>query len=332
MDIMKKIWLGIFIIMSIWSYCQTTVFEYAYNLEELSFVNEVGNGYVTIYHDDNINVQYQPPHFIQTPIIRKPVAWSSGNSLEVEVVISSDCPSFYVKGEAVVQEGETIYFSMPSPEDGSDVSPSITQLDGMNTVRLISTSSFEQGRIRYIENFTINWMVSVDGIMWKDAGESDNTLYILQGTYAGYHPQHTVIDVSCQAANDLRGETIEETINVVNTIFDNAFKKNEQGVFPGIRRVGEEDELTYYGIHPSEVDVYTCSGITDGLLETGDGRCGAWADFFMSVIEVQDISETIDIFPVGILPFASSPPYTEEDIKNANISNNGATPITDMSK
>lgn len=111
-----------------------------------------------------------------------------------------------------------------------------------------------------------------------------NTPYITWDDPAGDAPFETCLYIGCQAAEDMGSTKTEE--EVVDAIFTQGFA----GL--NVERV-DGTQLLYYGpyssVNPPPADAFT----TTGLLANGDGRCGAWGNFFFDVLRAQGITSTV---------------------------------------
>jgi len=298
-------------------YSQNQAIAYSYDLMEVSFIAEINSGYAVVNTD--YNEPYTRPHYIADTGESKPVAYISGSFPKLEVVIATDCDSVFVRGM-----NEYMTFTMPQ---GSPAA--ITGPEGRVSIAVTAIDSFEEGRIKFYENFIIQWEISKDGEMWMPLGESNNTLYVIVGGSSFFnHHFHTTYDIACRAANNLRGVTHDEIKNVVDVIFDTAFKKDNNDNFPELRRISDGTTLTYYGVHPSDVDEYFCPFNAALFLQTGDGRCGALTDFLIECIEVLGMdSDILEVYQLGVLPFP-----VDSSINGVIISDSGGVELTTTSK
>ena len=123
---------------------QNSSIDYEFRLQEVTFIEGEGRAPLDIYKDKSGNSnRYFPPHYStdNSSELRKPVAYVSGATPAVEIVIATDCPAFFVRGINDVMMFEMI---------GDD--PSVTdEVTGLNTVILLGAESFEDGIIRYFE-------------------------------------------------------------------------------------------------------------------------------------------------------------------------------------
>ncbi len=90
---------------------------------------------------------------------------------------------------------------------------------------------------------------------------------------------YTVLHVGCANA-------ISETVpqQIVDKIYTHFMGRE-------VRRVGTTTAMSYWGnacYSTTSMPSNDCF-IHRGLLETGDGRCGAWSDFFVSILKTQGI-------------------------------------------
>jgi len=111
---------------------------------------------------------------------------------------------------------------------------------------------------------------------------------------------HTLVHLGCKNAD---GETDKSTI--VDKIYEE-FKDRK------VLRIETKKAMTYWSnINPAP-EPFCWS--TSGLLKYGDGRCGAWADFFKDMIKVQGIFNINKVYVEP--PMISNIQQLRLDIKN----------------
>ncbi len=103
--------------------------------------------------------------------------------------------------------------------------------------------------------------------------------------------------MACENAAGLIASSQIDERNMIDAIYDNAFLSTT-GSFPGIKRKNDGHVLTYYVNAPPGA---SCTSNVSGLLSDGDGRCGAWAQFFIQIIKIQGItgSHLVALYPKG---------------------------------
>jgi hypothetical protein len=136
----------------------------------------------------------------------------------------------------------------------------------------------------------IVWRVSNDGgKTWIDAGTTSNKTYVTNGNPAGNQLLETVLNTGCSFA---AGQTAY--VGIVNSIWAGFAART-------ITRA-DGQPMYYWGqvasAEPDNQDDYTAAG----LIAQADGRCGAWANFFVDVLGAQGIGASV----WGITPNGSA--------------------------
>jgi hypothetical protein len=166
-------------------------------------------------------------------------------------------------------------------------------------------------KVACYENLAITWKVTGPDGVTRDAGQTTHTVYATLAAPAGGNPLYwTLLDISYRAA---AGATSEEKL--VSKAY--APFRNATGDGNGLRRLRDDQELSYYlnGVNTSSVDVFA----TKDLLQRADGtaRCGAWGSFLVDMCKIHGIT-SVAMF--GIKPRANQ---TLILVENCTFTGNG---------
>ena len=146
-------------------------------------------------------------------------------------------------------------------------------------------SLWEQDELQFTWTYTFDeGCGNDDPSCWVDAGQSDHLMYVSYKPAADpdEHPlYHSLVHLGCEAA-----EGASDDESVLNAIWENGFKPLD------VRRVTPEGEkedtpLTYHGKY--ETTIANAIEDTSGLLQYGDGICGAWSRFFIDSLKAQGL-------------------------------------------
>lgn len=245
-------------------------FEYPnVTLQSVSF----SGGNLQIRKDDGSG-SFIDPHYVTGAVTQSPVAYVSGNAPTVAAVLQIDCPnvpdSIYVRGHG----SDSIEFIAKKVLVG----PPSGTLHSINYPTTLGSHVFANAIVRFFSPYTIDWEVSFDnGITWRDAGTSNNTLYVTKGTpkaeSGSYKWFQTVFDLSCRNA---QYETVDATIiaKIWNEFVDHVVL-NYKG-----------DSLFYYKAMNSP---WTSLA---NLLKYKDAECYTFAQLFLASINIQGIIKT----------------------------------------
>lgn len=148
------------------------------------------------------------------------------------------------------------------------------------------TSGFEisapvdSGRVNYFDNsLTATWFVQYDGCdKWFPAGTSSHEIYFTRTTPQTNLRQETLFWVACSGG--VRGKTSDAEI------IDAIWSKFSTGTEPTNLTRKDGTPLKYWGENEQTMGFDIIS-----LLKDGDGRCGAWAQFFEIALLIQNITE-----------------------------------------
>lgn len=142
--------------------------------------------------------------------------------------------------------------------------------------------------------FKIDWQISVGSSGWCAIGSTKHTLYITMAdpikTATGLM-RETLFNLGCRNANG-KGATAQA---VVDAIYNDFKDRDVQKVKPSSGTV-DGNGMKYWNNPP------TAGFTTEGLLSSGDGRCGAWTRMFTDVLRTQGIDAQVMGF------FAPGPP------------------------
>jgi len=117
--------------------------------------------------------------------------------------------------------------------------------------------------------FQLDWEMSTNGgTNWLAVGSTRHTVYVTLKAPEGIWWNETLFYIGCRYATNETDE--KEMIKKVWNHFKGLEVKRMDGM-----------TLTYYKKWNNRVSD------TVGLLEQGDGECGAWAKFFLDVLKVQ---------------------------------------------
>lgn len=170
-------------------------------------------------------------------------------------------------------------------------------------------------KIMCYDEFTIEWELKIGDRGWGQAGQSKSPVYVTL-----IHPPytfHTVFYVSCKNAHAMTASdtpTHAEEVAIANAVWTEFTdlrverKDNPQGTTPVILHYWKNVDL---------VERFT----TDVLLKEGDGKCGAWGDFFIDCLKAQGIDDAASKAIVPITPGAQG-----IVVNNWTFSGNGVRP------
>jgi hypothetical protein len=172
--------------------------------------------------------------------------------------------------------------------DTAPVDPALNTDDTQLTATVTSSSVLPNTIAR--TNETISWFVSNDGGMtWISAGPATvNRAYIVNGiSLSGPQVIEAVLNVGCVNASGMTPSTGD----VVSHVWDYSFQKPGGGGFPKVNRASDNKTMRYWG--PISSGIGTPGdpffNATATLIKDADGRCGAWARFFIDVLGAQGI-------------------------------------------
>ena len=257
-------------------------FQYANKLMEVSFSDPKVPRYISIRKDDN-SAYFVAPHW--TAAEKKPVAYVSGGHPNIGAKFRMSCKpraDVWVYGkndDGFNMKAQKLTFQSADPTLGV-YSP------------IESDGTFTANVVKYYPDFTIKWFVSDNqsGANAQEIGTSVNPLYVtFQDVNAlpllglgGRASFYTLLHLGCKNAADLSDEA-----TIVKDIYSE-FTDRE------VARVENPQPMYYWGplSAPPAQGYFT----TAQLLAFGDGRCGAWTNFFVDILRTQGIkSELIEV-------------------------------------
>lgn len=241
------------------------------------------NGNLSIRKDDGTG-KYTAPQWSSTASTQSPVAYVSGKAPTVSASFNISCANVpsavYIRGNG--PEG----IDFPSVKVNVDASSTLSH--GITYPATSSVKVFPSGIARMFNPFTIEWEVSFDnGITWKSAGTSANTLYVTRSTPQAENGEykwfHTVFDLSCRNA-DQQSQDADIISHIWNEFTDHVVL-NHNG-----------DSLFYYK------DMSNLYVSLEDLLAYKDAECFTFAQLFLAAIKIQGIVRTnnyVNITPRG---------------------------------
>lgn len=276
---LKKNLLTIFSLSILGSVTLAQNFEYAtIQLDNVRFAGDTLR-----IRQDGVNTGYSGYHWSsESSFTPRPAAYVSNNSPRVQASFSWTCEeapdSVYVRG---VASGDMEFPSVKVAVTGSGSTKTILY------PYTNSTTAFEANKIRYFEEFKIDWNISFDGTEWSSVGVSETELFVLKsppmsetGTFKHWH---TVFYLSCKNADGL---TTESTI--IPALFSEFVDQqilNHKG-----------DTLFYYK------NMATSNTNLASLLFNRDAQCFTFAQLFLAMIKIQGIVRTnnyVNITPIN---------------------------------
>jgi hypothetical protein len=265
---MQKLLRSLLLLLTLFS---ADAFAQDFSYSNISLVSVTfSGGNLNIRKDDGTG-SYTAPQY--TASAQNPVAYVSGNAPTVAAALTIDCAtvpdSIYVRGTA----SDAINLIAKKVA----VAPSAGTVHNFNYPATPGSHVFLPATVRFFKPFSINWEISFDGITWKPAGTSNNTLYVTrsapQAESGSYKWYHTVYDLSCRNAQNKSLDTA--IIAKVWSEFTDQVVLNWNG-----------DSLFYYKIMNSP-------NVTLGtLLQYRDAECYTFAQLFLSSIKIQGVVRT----------------------------------------
>ena len=151
----------------------------------------------------------------------------------------------------------------------------------------------------FFERAVVN---STDENDWVDIGSSSNPVYVTYKQPVSSTPYHTVIHLGCKSANGMLASSTSEELALVNMMYQPFLYMTFN-----VRRISDNQKLFYYA--PPNIDDGAC--ITMDLLlasPDGNGRCGAFAELFFTIIKDQGIpgAQQVGIAHAGSLILSSA--------------------------
>lgn len=278
--------------------------EFVYNAQSLKTVNFDATSPFDTYliKLDDGNLVPIPQWDASASNNSGPVCYVSGATPELTAVFTNCTTDLWIKG---VSSLNLEVLSFPPLQLSPSTDGTVTY--GPQTATIGSPAmifSFPSETIRYIEEFSIVWKMcnvnSNNESDWQVIATSINPVYVTYKKPDSTIPFETVLHLGCSNANGLSGPAAEATI--VNALFTPFLSTNFE-----VRRKGDNQVMTYYAsIDPDN----SCSDLATMLKSPdADGRCGAMAELFNTMIKDQGIggSNGVAITAMGTVP-PNSPP------------------------
>ncbi|HMQ49700.1 MAG TPA: hypothetical protein PKA00_19610 [Saprospiraceae bacterium] len=285
-------------------------FNYNIQLNEVSFhAPEAGEeNWILIFEDPLPNLQgspvIQPANVIsgidQTvtyeggdqPIIR-PAAYVSGSIGRVSAIFkTADCSgSFYIKG--VCSSNGIVLYQLPN------LLLTINQQGIIDYPPSSFNAPFPNNTVQHYENFTITWYMSDNAnSTGRIIGQSNNPVYVTRNIPSLFGEiYHSLLYIGCKNAHGVSSPS-----QVVKKIYDDFLDRC-------VQRFNSLHCMEYWGNNIPQQYFGDGSCFTAGaLLAYEDATCGAWADLFNALIQVQGISGSelsIVTWNYGIFPPSS---------------------------
>jgi hypothetical protein len=286
---------------------QAQSFRYSIRLQEVTFLNDDVNNLrnvnlFPINKDDGSGsyVSNGQPHWTRSQAIKVPIAYQSGTKPRVTAQFKLECSQAI--GNQVQIRG-----NVRNPVNREDTITTFATLD-INPVSTGGTNPYtydllyDKGtgsnlakKIRYIENYTIQWEISFDnGSHWNviDAASNSNTneLYVTwkkpleedpSSFFVGageYYHLHTLFHLSCTANDGVDIMTNSNIFDHVWKLFDaNANRVETNSNLKS--RSGEK--FVYYNTFN------TPSRSSFELIQNPDGQCYAFASLLLHLCKIQ---------------------------------------------
>lgn len=180
------------------------------------------------------------------------------------------------------------------PETAATVSGDVVTLPSttQTVTALVNTIKFYNA-MDDAKAFKLDWEVKLGASNWSKIGTTNHTVYVTLNDpqNSSADRQLTLFDTACREATGLTAES-----EAVDKIYC-AFTRVLNGV-PAVQRINPKtfkptgDPMTYWGTSNPAPQPQCWS--TAGLLLIGDGRCGAWANFFYDALRVNGITSTVE--------------------------------------
>jgi hypothetical protein len=248
------------------------IFAQDFTYSNIDLVSTTYSGGNLSIRKDNGGTIYSTPQYTSAGT-QNPVAYVSGNAPTAAAAFKIDCStvpdSIYIRGNAT----DAISFTVKHVP----VAPSAGTVHNFNYPATVGSHVFTPATVRFFKPFTINWEISFDGITWKAAGMSSNTLYVTrsmpQTETTMFKWYHTVFDLSCRNAQNKSLDTA--IIAKVWSEFTDQIVLNYNG-----------DSLFYYKVMNSP------NTTLSSLLQFRDAECYTFAQLFLASIKIQGVVRT----------------------------------------
>lgn len=267
-------------------------FKYSNCIREVSFWGIDGTDKINVSLDPTLsspnNGIYDKPHYLNNELLcdinfgaeKKPVAYISGKNPKVSAKLELNCGmnEIWISGEVKSQLSGNHYYPSIKITKSSDgyYYYKKSNLEYAEAVIANNTTlyNFPLNMVRFFDPYEITWRISntnepLQSSKWLEIGKSENPLYILRSTPLLYFENnlgyYTLIHTACKYANGLSDQN-----EIVDAIYEKFKTKS-------IERISDGHILTYW------MDGAPSNGFCVSLLaliQTGNGQCGAWQEFF----------------------------------------------------
>jgi hypothetical protein len=157
------------------------------------------------------------------------------------------------------------------------------------TAQFTAANTFSE--VRHIPQFDIHWYWSPNRVDWYSAGQSSGYVYVLAKAPAGVKPYHTLVWLSCTAAD---GKAATDRDGIIEAVHDR-FRQLDVSTYWGGHKLTYWKDWAGVPVIPSGVpgtgtrptQIYYS---TEGILAYHDGRCGGWMRFLFDTLRVQGIT------------------------------------------
>lgn len=246
------------------------------------------HGNYDVIYDDDKSKEYTDPHWLDNNFNgsvgdagdhKYPVCYKGGQKMKIAAVFKVDpptnLPSFFqskmqIKGVCI---GNGTQFQLEAKEvkiSGSEIKYSKT-----------NTTENLPEEIQFYDPLVIKWSISIDGgNSWSEISKSENRVYVTLGRPSPSYLFYSCVHIACSNAKGLK-----DKVAVVNSIYSD-FKDQD------VRKVDSGSPLVYWSrINPAP-EIGRACWETWGLLKWGNGRCGAFANFFKDLLMVHGVSSS----------------------------------------
>lgn len=262
-----------------------------------------GSNYDIVYDDDR-NKKYIKPHWLDNNLNgsvedagdhKYPVCYKYGKKMKIEAGFKIDPPTSSLP--SIIQSKLKIKGTCNANGKIFNLEPkSVTISGGEITYPSTETTEVLPESIQFYDPLEISWSISMDGgDTWNEVGKSKNRVYVRLTKWYVSDPIlfYTSVHLACSNSIGLTGSD-------KNTIVNNAYSH-----FTGkdVKRV-DGMSLQYWGplnVNDNSTPPQDFNFTTWGLLMNKQGRCGSFANFFIDIVNVNNIG--IDMAPVYSKPF-----------------------------
>jgi len=240
-------------------------FNYTVNLKSVTFS---GDEMVELRQDDNTGFIDSEIHWADDGTTN-PAAFPSGATLETTATLQFVCVippvNLYIRG-----------FGPEGIDFPAQIATAVGDVFTYPTTP--ADQPFEDNKVRYFEDFTINWEFSLDATTFYPAGTSISAVYLTlqppkaEGGFSGYKYYLTVFDIACKASN---GATTDDAmIDLIWAEFTDHSVLRADGVPMG-----------YYK------ELFSPNVTLGSLIKYADGECYTWAQLFLATLKINGFSQ-----------------------------------------